>query len=409
MTRLREALIAIAWFVATIGVAVTAFGRTVNLGFVGAIALGLAAACANRRVFGSMPTRVVLPALGLAVLAFVIPALAQGGGFRIGLSACRGCLALGWFTVVLSLCGGRARQTLIQVAMALLAVNLVLAFSSPFLSGFSAFERVQHQYAAGFPRFRGLARSPAPAGVWALVGVGLVEASPRPRLRWLARALGLLEACASLSIALLALPALFAALLPRRWLRWPLAGIATVLASAVLYFQPLELRVGGRTLAVSRDLPEYWSGGLGPEHMPRMTFTLPGVAVSGHSTAYGKLALRGLTCFAEHPLAGVGPGRFHEVCRVMAMNTFGEWSDQRDAHNQVGGLLGELGTVGVVLLSFAWIVMKRAYRLDRLTVWQRAVWVGLLVCGLGSEDLLTLPVLALLASQLALRTSSSAR
>ena len=38
-----------------------------------------------------------------------------------------------------------------------------------------------------------------------------------------------------------------------------------------------------------------------------------------------------------------------------------------------------------------------------MTSWQRAIWIGLLVCGLGSEDLLTLPVLALLASQLAPR------
>jgi hypothetical protein len=222
-------------------------------------------------------------------------------------------------------------------------------------------------------------------------------------LRWLARSLGLLEACATLSIALLAVPALLAALLPQRGLRWPLVGCAAFLAAAVLYFQPVELTVGGRTVALSRELPEYWSGGFGPKYMPQRTIALPVMAVRGHTTAYGKLALRGLSCFAQHPLLGVGPGGFRESCRVMAMNTFGEWTDQRDSHNQLGGLLSELGLVGVALLVLAWLAWRRGYRFDAMTSWQRAIWIGLLVCGLGSEDLLTLPVLALLASQLAPR------
>jgi O-antigen ligase len=137
--------------------------------------------------------------------------------------------------------------------------------------------------------------------------------------------------------------------------------------------------------------------------MPQRTIALPVMAVRGHTTAYGKLALRGLSCFAQHPLLGVGPGGFRESCRVMAMNTFGEWTDQRDSHNQLGGLLSELGLVGVALLVLAWLAWRRGYRFDAMTSWQRAIWIGLLVCGLGSEDLLTLPVLALLASQLAPR------
>lgn len=409
MSRLSQALIAVAWFLATVGVARDLFGHAVNLGFVGAIAFGLGAACANWRAVGAVPARLV-PPLGLAALAFVLPALAHGLSVRAGLSAGRGCLALAWFALVLGLGGKPAKQALVWAAVALLSVNLVLAFSTSFvIHNYSPFERVQHEYAAGWPRFRGLANTPAPAGVWALVSVGLIEASPRRRLRWLARALGLLQACASLSIALLAVPALLTALLPQRRLRWCLVGCAAVLAAAVLYFQPLELSVAGRTLVVSRDLPQYWSGGLGDEFMPHVTLVLPGVSVSGHVTAYGKLAFRGLTCFAEHPFVGVGPGRFREACRVMAMNTFGAWTDQRDSHNQIGALLGELGVVGVALLSAAWAVGRRGYRFDALTSWQRAVWVGLLVCSLGSEDLLTLPVLALLASQLASRTPSSVR
>jgi hypothetical protein len=400
VTRLSQALIAVAWFVSTLGVVSTAGGRAINIGFVAAIVIAFAAACSDWRAFRALPKRAVLPALGLVVLAFCVPALAQGAIPRAYLSAGRGCAALAWFTLVLSL-GSRARQPLAWAAVVLLGVNVAIAISSLVCPAhFSAFERVQHVYAAGLPRLRGLANTPAPAGIWALVCVGLAEVSPRPSLRWLARSLGLLEACASLSIALLAVPALIVALLPQRRVRWPLIGCAGFLAAVILYFQPIELSVGGRTIALSRELPEYWSGGLGPEYMPEMSFALPGIALRGHGSAYGALALRGLSCFAQHPLLGVGPGGFHESCRVMAMNTFGEWTDQRDAHNQLGGVLSELGLVGVALLILAWLAWRRGYRFDVMTSWQRAVWTGLLVCSLGSEDLLTLPVLALLASQL---------
>jgi len=89
------------------------------------------------------------------------------------------------------------------------------------------------------------------------------------------------------------------------------------------------------------------------------------------------------------------------------MNTFGEWTDQRDSHNQLGGLLSELGLVGVAFLILAWLAWRSGYRFDLMTSWQLAVWTGLLVCALGSEDLLTLPVLALLASQLTPRRPSA--
>ncbi|HET7541981.1 MAG TPA: hypothetical protein VFK05_19045 [Polyangiaceae bacterium] len=403
-----QVLIGVAWFVGTIGVAYSAFGHPVNLGFAGAIAFGFLAACMNWRGL-ALPVRLILPALGLGMLAFVIPALGQGFSFRTCSSAARGCLALAWFTSILALGGARARSALGWAAMALLIGNLILALSSPLLGGhFSAFEQVQHEYTAGLPRFRGLANTPAPAGVWALVSIGLLEAFPRSKLRWVSRALGLVEACATLSIALLAVPALLAALLPKRWLRWPCVACAVVFAAGVLYFQPLGVSVAGHALVNSRELPQYWSGGLGPEFMPQVTFGAAGLSVTGHVTAYGKLALRGLTCFTEHALVGVGPGRFREECRVMAMNTFGEWTDQRDSHNQLGGLLSELGLAGVGLLASAWVVGRRGYRFEVLNTWQRAVWVGLFVCSLGSEALLTLPVLALLASQLAPRIRTTA-
>jgi len=211
VVRITQAPIALAWLVATVGVGCLLGGRTVNVGFVAAIAFGVAAACSNWRALTALPTRVVFPAGGLVVLAFGLPALANGLSLPMSLRVGRGCAAFAWFTLVLSL-GHRAKQPLLVAAVSLLVVNLVLAFASVLAPGhFSAFERVQHEYAAGLPRFRGLANSPAPAGVWALVSIGLAEGSTRPRVRWLARSLGLLEACASFSIALLAVPALLAA------------------------------------------------------------------------------------------------------------------------------------------------------------------------------------------------------
>jgi hypothetical protein len=290
----------------------------------------------------------------------------------------------------------------------LLVGNLAFALLSPWLPAhFGAFEIVQHEFVGGTPRFRGFANTPAPAGVWALASIGLVENLVKPRYRWLARTLGLIEACATLSIALLALPALVAGLLRPPGMRWVVVCAMAVSAAAILYFQPLELTIGGRTVVISHLQRNYGSEGFGPEYMPERTLALPGFTVRGHVTAYGRLAARGLTCFAEHPLFGVGPGRFREACRVMAMNTFGEWTDQRDSHNQAGGLSSELGSVGVALLVGAWLVVRRGYRFQSLSPWQRAVWIGLLVCAFGSEDLLTLPVLALLASQLEPRSRGS--
>jgi len=407
MARLSRALLAFAWLVATVSVPCAAFGRAFNVGFAAAIALALTAACCNRRtLWSALPTRALLAAFGLAVLAYAVPSLAQGLSARAFVSAGRGCAVFAWFILmVLALGDPRAKRALVLAGAALLVGNLLFAGCSLLIPGhFSSFERVRHEYVAGFPRFRGFANSPAPAGVWALVSIGLMESSPRSRDRWFARALGQLEAAATLSIALLALPGLLAALLPRRWLRRTLVGASVVLAAAILYFQPLELTVAGRALTLSRELPEYWSEGLGPQYMPQVTIALPGIIVRGHVSAYGKLALRGLSCFAQHPLLGVGPGGFRDSCRVMAMNTFGEWTDQRDSHNQIGGLLAELGLVGVALLTLAWLALRRGYQFDAMTSWQRAVWTGLFICALGSEDLLSLPVLALLASQLVPRT-----
>lgn len=399
--KVREILVAGAWLLATVGMLATLGGRAINLGFVAALALAIAAALSDWRALAVLSNRVLLEALLLGSLAFVVPASMHGVGVRVWLGAARGCSALAWFAFLLAVRGESARQALAWAALALLVGNLAFALASPWLPTDSgAFEIAQHEYVRVAPRFRGLANSPAPAGVWALVAVGLAELLPTQRLRWLARSLGLLEACASLSIAALAVPALLVALLNRSRLRWGLTFVAAAFAAAILYFQPLDLALGSHTFAISSLHPSYASEGRGPTYMPQKTLALPGITLHAHATVYGKLAARGLTCFAEHPLVGVGPGRFRKACRVMAMNTLGEWTDERDPQNQVGGVLSELGSVGVALLICAWLVLRRRYRLKSLTAWPRAVWTGLFVCALGSEALLALPVLALFASQL---------
>ncbi len=402
-------MIALAWLAATVGAPCMVGGRLLNLGFVAAFPLAGLAAVNNLHGWRSAPKGPSFQALGLGVLAFVVPAVLNGLGVRGALSAGRGCAALAWLALFIAFDSEMMRSALASAALALLVGNLILALASRWLPPtWNAFEIVQHEYVASTPRFRGLANTPAPAGVWALASIGLAEWLPRKNLRFAARVLGLIEAAATLSIALLALPALLVALLPQRRLRW-CCGLAAALAAAfVLYFQPLELVVGSRHVALSRELSSYATDGLGPRFMPERTIALPGIALRGHPTAYGKLALRGLTCFAEHPLVGVGPGRFRQACPVMAMNTFGEWTDQRDSHNQLGGPLAELGLVGIGFLVSAWLVFRRDFTLKALTPWDRAVWVGLLVCAFGSEDLFTLPVLALLATQLERRAPVAA-
>jgi hypothetical protein len=395
-------LIGVAWFVATIGVPIWIGGTAVNAGFVAALALAVAAAASSRRfpMRGSAARALAAP-VALATLAFIVPALVRGFELRVWLSAGRGCAALVWFGLVLALHHEDREEGIARAALALLVGNFAIAVVSPLFPGhLGVLELVQHEYARGLPRFRGLAHSPAPAGVWAIASIGLTETLPQKRLRVLGRALGLLEGCASLSLALLAVPSLLATLLPYRSLRCCLGLCAALAAAFILYFQPLQLTLGSHRFELSRLHAGYSTDGLGPQYMPVTTLALHGVALSGHSTAYGKLAARGLSCFAEHPLTGVGPGRFGEACPVMAMNTFGEWSDRRDSHNQLGGPLAELGLLGMGLLCGAGLTFCSGYTLKRLTPWQRGVWVALLVCAFGSEDLLTLPVLALLATQL---------
>ena len=399
--RAAPVLIALAWLVSTVGLPCTFGGRAFNVPFVVAILVVTVGGAIDWQALRPSRNRLLIGLIGLGMLAFVVPALAHGVTARVWFSAGRGCAVIAWFACLLAIGRERLRQELQWAALVLLTGNLALALASWWLpSVWSAFEIAQHEYVGGWPRFRGLANSPAPAGVWALVGIGLGETSPRRDLRWLTRTLGLAEACATFSVPLLAVPALLVALVQATAPRRILVGVAVAVAASVLYFQPLELTVGGRTLTLSRLHPSYTTEGLGARHMPQRTLALPGLALRGHATAYGKLAFRGFTCFMEHPLVGVGPGNFREACRVMAMNTFGEWSDHRDSHNQLGGPLAELGVLGVGLLCGAWLVLRRRCRLLTLTAWQRAVWVGLLVCGFGSEDLFTLPVLALLATQL---------
>lgn len=397
-------LIAAAWVVSTSGALFSFSGRTMNMGFVFALGLAFAAVLSEARVHRFASVSAVRRALALGALAFVAPALVHGLSPRLGLGAARGVAALIWFALLLTVARESAKKALPWAALALIAANFVFAGVSPFLPpGSGAFEIAHHAYVGGVPRFRGFANSPSPAGVWALVSIALAEDLSDRRLRWLTRTFGLLEASATLSLPLLSVPALLAGLVPHRAARRILLLGAAVGAGTVLYFQPVALTIGGRAVYVAPPDPNYLNGGLGPKYMPELEFGGARLSVRGHATAYGKLALRGVTCFLEHPLAGVGPGRFHESCRVMAMNTFGEWTDQRDAHNQLGGTLAELGCLGVAFLIATWLTLRQRYVFGWRTRWQRAVWFALLVCTLGAEDLLTLPVLALVAVRLASR------
>jgi hypothetical protein len=105
-------LIALAWLAATVGVPWTFGGRALNLGFVSAVVLSIAAAVSDWRTLNAALNRRLLAALGLGVLAFVVPALAHGFGVRLWLGVLRGCMVFAWFALLLAF--GSARRDLFR-------------------------------------------------------------------------------------------------------------------------------------------------------------------------------------------------------------------------------------------------------------------------------------------------------
>jgi hypothetical protein len=107
-------LIAVAWLVAAVGVSRTFGGRALNLGFVAALILTVAAGATDWRALKSLPNRMPLQALGFEALAFVAPAALCRLGLRAWLSAGRACAALAWLAVFIAFDGETVRSVVIR-------------------------------------------------------------------------------------------------------------------------------------------------------------------------------------------------------------------------------------------------------------------------------------------------------
>jgi hypothetical protein len=227
-------------------------------------------------------------------------------------------------------------------------------------------------------------------------------------LRRAARALAVFIAMASASIATLALPSVLCAGAIRgpraRW--WATVGVA-IAALVPLYVHVITIRCGAREFALSSLHPSYEQEGLGRRFMPLHDVQTAGVSTRFHLTAYAALAVRAVTCFAEHPLTGVGPKMFEDRCPVVTMNTYGEWADRRGPHNQIAALVSELGLVGVCLVvAAAWL---RACRMTwrPFDPWSAAALVGIVVCSFAGEALVSLRTVGFFAVHLRRRRECS--
>ena len=262
------------------------------------------------------------------------------------------------------------------------------------------FQSQLHQHVGGLPRFRGWAGAPTGLGTWALVALGL---SRRLEPRWLRgavmlTALGL--AAASLSIATLAIPVLLALVALRgRRARWTAAGLS-IAVLLVLYVRPLALTNGDRAPASWPVHPQYHRDGLGSRYMPVHAVGALGLKVHFHFTAYALLAGRGLRCLAEHPLAGVGPQRFDDRCRVMTMSTYGHWTSARMAHNQYIGWMAQTGSIGLFAVALAIHLFRRQLGWRPRDRWAMGVTAALLIAGFTWELVLSYPAAGFIALQL---------
>ena len=393
--------LAVAWLVSTVAIPLPGSPVFAGAGFVASVAitgLTLAAWLLKRPTEFAEALRehrAAGAAAGLLCAAYLVSAVVVGAPLE-ALVACARVAAVGTFALAI-ICANRGRALAAPfawAATALLATYAALfavGWASPVLKPF-VFLILPHQHLAQAPRFAALTWIPGSTGAWALLGVGLVGPVRRRGLRRAMRAAGLLAALATLSPATLALPAVLAAavLKPGRARVWSTCALAAV-GIAPLYVHVLTLEAGGRELTVSRLHPSYETSGLGPEAMPVHEARFFGAAVGFHFTAYAALVARAGSCFAEHPLTGVGPKRFEEVCPVVTMNTYGVWSGHRQPHNQLTELGVELGLTGLALLAAAAWVLGRRMTWEPADRWCVGAAVGLVVCSFSGGLFLSLP------------------
>ena len=402
--------LAAAWLASTVAIPLPGAPVLAGAGFVASIAItGVALGVwllSNRQglVQAVRENRAMAIAGMLVAAAYLVSALAAGAP-REGLVAFLRVGAIGAFGIA-TVCANRtlALRTAFAgsglVLLAIYSLLLVLGWVFPRAAPY-VFLTLPHQHLANMPRFAALTGTPGSTGAWALLGIGLVGSLRCRALSRAGRLAGALVALATFSTATLALPAVVAAAIMKRGRARVLTTCALAAAGiAPLYVHVLTIEVGATQLTVSSLHPSYEAFGLGPELMPVHEAHVLGAGVRFHFTAYAALAVRAASCFAEHPLTGVGPRRFEEACPVVTMNTYGEWSAHRGPHNQFTEVVVELGLVGILLVTAAgWLVWRRM-RWEPPDGWCVGAAVGIVVCSFGADLLVSLPVAGFFALQL---------
>ena len=359
-----------------------AVARVVRTHRVLALALGgvLASRAASALLNGLASGAVAEVARAAAVVVAILLALAltdEGGGLRHRL--------------------GVASAAVLGANAALLAVGA--AFPS---AAARVFESVaEHQLVGSLPRFRGGCNTAGTCGFQLLLATLLVRGITPPTWRRVATLLGILMVASTFSFATLCLPLVAGAvLLRRRATRWGAQALVLGAALLALWSYPLELRIAGWT-ALARSPAADWSrDGLGPRFMPVHRIAIGDTVIAFRATGYFALTKRGVTCMAEHPLAGVGGRGFERECPVMTMGTVGAWTDRRPAHSEYAGQLAEYGLLGVVAtLGVVWAMTTR-YRYCVDDPWARGLFVTCLAAAFAGAIWYQLPIAAFVGAWL---------
>lgn len=267
------------------------------------------------------------------------------------------------------------------------------------------FRVATHQHTAGLARFYAFG-NPFYCALRMLACIGLLGALPSRRWRAGLRWGGAVVIVSTLSFVTLLLPLLGS--LPGRRLSRVASAACLCGALMLLYVHPLELHVGGRSHRVGTLHPMYARDGLGPRHMPLHQAGDARLGLRFHWTAYAYLLGGASTCFAEHPLLGVGADNFEASCPVLTMNTYGGWVHTRP-HNEYLGQLSEGGLLGALTLGLLSLALLRRCRLvSTVDPIARRALITSLLCGLASPVFFELSFVALLGGLLVHRERGQA-
>ena len=236
----------------------------------------------------------------------------------------------------------------------------VLAQLSPAVRQW-AYELGDHQHIGDLGRFSGLSSSPTSSGEMLLAAVAMIQALPGRPVRMGLTIAGLAMAALSLSVATLAVPlALIVAYVPWRRTRRLLAVGWVAASLLVMYVHPIQIVAAGHQVHKGALHPSWSASGLGPVHTPLKTVKLGDWSVTGHASQYWQCVSGNLSCFAAHPVAGVGGMNFRSSCPVTTMDSYGTWLAGRRPHNQYLALASEHGVFGVVAgMLLVWAFLRR--------------------------------------------------